>query len=131
VSFSYSFDYASTCAVACEYTEPVSVYSADSPLVVGSRLFFDSGLTNEVFYNYYYSNGTTCYRYEEVDGFGEIISISSCNTPTPTPTPTTTPEPTATPSTCYQCSQDLSIYTTLIECETSCDGGVCAEAVCP
>jgi hypothetical protein len=84
-----------------------------------------------VFYNYYYSNGTTCYRYEEVDGFGEIISISSCNTPTPTPTPTTTPEPTATPSTCYQCSQDLSIYTTLIECETSCDGGVCAEAVCP
>jgi hypothetical protein len=131
VSFSYSFDYASTCAVACEYMEPVSVYSADSPLVVGSRLFFDSGLTNEVFYNYYYSNGTTCYRYEEIDGFGEIISISSCNTPTPTPTPTTTPEPTATPSTCYQCSQDLSIYTTLIECETSCDGGFCAEAVCP
>ena len=68
--------------------EPVPVYSADNPLVLGSRLFFDSALTNEVFYDFYYSDGTTCYRYQYIDGFGEITSISSCSTPTPTPTPT-------------------------------------------
>jgi hypothetical protein len=82
--------------------EPVSIYSADSPLVIGSRLFFDSSLTNEVFYNFYYSDGTTCYRYQEIDGFGEITQISSCTTATPTPTATATPTPTpAFPQTIY------------------------------
>jgi hypothetical protein len=59
-------------------------------------------------------------------------AVPDTPTPTPTavpdtPTPTPTPEPTIT---CYQCSQDSIIYTSLAECESNCSGGFCAEAVC-
>jgi hypothetical protein len=107
------------------------VYSADSTLVLGSRLFYDSALTNEILFGYYWSDGTTCYYYPEIDGFGEITSITLCATPTPTPTETPTPTPTIASEDCWQCSVDFTIYNDQVECSNSCTGGSCNQVVCP
>jgi len=124
-SFAYFFTYDNTsCDTACLNNDPITVYSADSPLGIGSQLYYSSSLTSEVI-NGYYSDGTTCYSYafDNTSEINNIQAISSCATPTPTPTPP--------PVECWQCSIDFTIYNDQTECSNSCIGGSCNQVICP
>jgi hypothetical protein len=102
----YTFCYSSainngSCNKACSCdstTSNVTVYSLDNPLILGSLLYTDGGLSTPVPAGWYSANGN-CYVISGgatsiIPGVsGAIQSITPCVTPTTTAAPTTTLAP--------------------------------------